>query len=173
MSKINKIKINDVLYNIEDLSVGNIDDLSTNDKSSLVNAINEVFNNASSGGNPSGGGNSTINYSTEEQTIGTYINGEIIYRKVVVGNLNGTWKENGKTFSWIDLGVKVDKVIRLDVCFQKDELYKYTSATNPDLVVSVRTKQDTQLTDIQIGLTSSMSNGQEIDIIIEYTKANE
>ncbi len=46
MSKINKIKINNETYDIQDLTVGNLEELSTEDKSNLVNAINEVSNNS-------------------------------------------------------------------------------------------------------------------------------
>ena len=46
MSKINKIKIGDVSYDIQDLSVGDINVLETEDKSNLVNAINEILNNS-------------------------------------------------------------------------------------------------------------------------------
>ena len=47
MSKINKVKIGDVSYDIQDLSIGDLNNLSTEDKTSVVNAINEVLNNVS------------------------------------------------------------------------------------------------------------------------------
>lgn len=44
MSKINKIKINDVSYEIQDLSIGNLEELDTENKNSVVDAINEIVN---------------------------------------------------------------------------------------------------------------------------------
>ena len=111
------------------------------------------------------------NYSTEERVIGTYINGEPLYRKVMVGTLDGSWSENGITFSWIDLGVKVDKVPRLNVSLTRNEEFTYTEASNKDMVVSLRNgRGGITTTELQIGLTTSMFANQEIDIIIEYTK---
>ena len=110
-------------------------------------------------------------YSTEEQIIGTYINGEPLYRKVVVGTLDGSWSEGGITFSWIDLGIKVDKVPRLDVSLTRNEEFTYTEASNKDMVVSLRNgRGGITTTELQVGLTTSMFANQEIDIIIEYTK---
>lgn len=59
MSKINKVKVNDVSYDIEDLSIGDLANLSTTDKTNIVNAINEVF----SGLGSAGGGNAIPTYS--------------------------------------------------------------------------------------------------------------
>lgn len=50
MSKINKVKVNDVSYDIEDLSVGDLATLNTTDKTNIVNAINEVFTGLASAG---------------------------------------------------------------------------------------------------------------------------
>ena len=46
MSKINKIKVGNNSYDIQDLSIGELNNLETDDKSNLVNAINEVLNNS-------------------------------------------------------------------------------------------------------------------------------
>lgn len=114
------------------------------------------------------------NYSTEEQVIGTYINGEPLYRKVITGPLDGSWSEENTTFSWIDLGVKVDKVPRLNVSLTRNEEFTYTEASNKDIVVSLRNgRGGIATTELQVGLTTSMFANQEIDIIIEYTKATE
>lgn len=111
------------------------------------------------------------NYSAGEQVIGTYVNGETLYRKVMVETLDGSWKENGVTFSWIDLGVKVDKVARLSVSLTPNEEFIYTEASNKDMVVSLRNgRGGITTTELQVGLTTSMFANQEIDIIIEYTK---
>ena len=72
----NKVKANDMneikqVVNTNDANVGNIADLNTEDISNIVNAINEV--------------NDKLNYSTEEQRIGTWI-GKPLYRKVVYLN---------------------------------------------------------------------------------------
>lgn len=56
MSKINKVKVNDISYDIEDTSVGDLTGLNTTDKTNLVNAINEVFNGLSN----AGGGSSSL-----------------------------------------------------------------------------------------------------------------
>lgn len=72
----NKVKANDMneiknVVNTNDANVGNIADLNTEDISNIVNAINEV--------------NDKLNYSTEEQRVGTWI-GKPLYRKVVYLN---------------------------------------------------------------------------------------
>ena len=111
------------------------------------------------------------NYSAGEQVIGTYINGETLYRKVMVETLDGSWKDNGVTFSWIDLGVKINKVSRLSVSLTPNEEFIYTEASNKDMVVSLRNgRGGITTTELQIGLTTSMFANQEVDIIIEYTK---
>lgn len=51
--------------------VGKLSDLNTNDKSSIVNAINEI--------------NAILSYSTDEQIVGKWIDGSNVYRKVVTG----------------------------------------------------------------------------------------
>lgn len=69
----NKVKANDMneiknVVNTNDANVGDLADLNTKDISNIVNAINEV--------------NDKFNYSTEEQRIGTWIDGKPLYRKV-------------------------------------------------------------------------------------------
>lgn len=118
--------------------------------------------------------NSNNVYSTEEQVIGTYRDGKTLYRKVVVATLDGSWKENNVTYSWIDLGVKVDKVPRLDVSLTRNWEFTFTEASNKDMVVSLRNgRGGITTTELQVGLTTSMFANQEIDIVIEYTKATE
>ena len=138
-----------------------------NNNNSLNNIL-EIINDLPEVGENAGMLN---NYSIEEQIIGTYINGEPLYRKVVVGTLDGSWSEGGITFSWIDLGIKVDKVPRLDVSLTRNEEFIYTEASNKDMVVSLRNgRGGITTTELQVGLTTSMFANQEIDIIIEYTK---
>lgn len=107
-------------------------------------------------------------YSTTEKRIGTWIDGKPIYRKVIIGNLNGTYTENGKTFTWIKIGTTIDRLIKLDLDFDANDEYKYITSTNYDLTVSIRYKNQ-----IQIGVTSNVSNGQEIIFILEYTKTTD
>lgn len=89
MSKINKIKIGDVSYDIQDLSIGDLNNLSTEDKTSVVNAINEVLNN--SGGN--GGNEITELYEDtdiREMPSGIYVNRH-------TSNIYVTFADSGNT----------------------------------------------------------------------------
>lgn len=89
MSKINKIRIGDTSYDIQDLSIGDLENLSTEDKTSVVNAINEVLNN--SGGN-SGNGIKFFYEDTDirEMPSGVYVNGH-------TANIYVTFADSGNT----------------------------------------------------------------------------
>ena len=80
VADVNKVKASDLneiknVVNANYDDVGDVADLNTQDKSSTVNAINEI--------------NDKFNYSTEEQIIGTWINGKPIYRKTFVVSITG------------------------------------------------------------------------------------
>lgn len=71
-SDMNEIKS---VVNENDTNVGDLSDLNTIDKSSIVNSINEINNKGI--------------YSTTEQAVGTWIDGKTVYRKVIdLGALN-------------------------------------------------------------------------------------
>ena len=57
-------------------------------------------------------------YSTEEKVIGVWKNGKPIYRRITEGVLDGTYKENGYTFTWIDINRYAET--QIDVRFYID-----------------------------------------------------
>lgn len=57
-------------------------------------------------------------YQTKEQKIGTWINGKKIYRKTFKFQLNGTYAENNKKYTWYTTGIKIEDIINI---------YGYTS----------------------------------------------
>lgn len=57
-------------------------------------------------------------YSTKEQKIGTWIDGKKIYRKTFKFQLNGTYAENNKKYTWHTTGIKIEDIINI---------YGYTS----------------------------------------------
>lgn len=60
-------------------------------------------------------------YSTKEQKIGTWIDGKKIYRKTFKFQLNGTYAENNKKYTWYTTGIKIEDIINI---------YGYTSLRN-------------------------------------------
>lgn len=76
-NKVNDTDLNEIknTVNQNDTNVGDLSDLNTIDKSSIVNSINEINNKGI--------------YSTTEQAVGTWIDGKTVYRKVIdLGALN-------------------------------------------------------------------------------------
>ena len=75
INKVNASDLNEIkdVVNTNDDNMGLLSNLNTTDKTSIVNAINEV--------------NNKFNYSTEEQVIGKWTNGKPLYRKIVSGNV--------------------------------------------------------------------------------------
>ena len=75
INKCNATDLNEIknAVNTNDDNMGLLSNLNTTDKTSIVNAINEV--------------NNKFNYSTEEQVIGKWTNGKPLYRKIVSGNV--------------------------------------------------------------------------------------
>ena len=71
VNKCNASDLNEIkgAVNTNDDNMGLLSNLNTTDKSSMVNAINEV--------------NNKFNYSTEEQIIGKWIDGKPLYRKTI------------------------------------------------------------------------------------------
>lgn len=80
---INKDNLNHMDNGIEtnDKNIGELSNLNTTNKGSIVNSINEV--------------NNKFNYSTEEQVIGKWIDGKPLYRKTIT--FTTTIKENETT----------------------------------------------------------------------------
>lgn len=71
VNKCNATDLNEIkeVVNTNDDNMGLLSNLNTTDKSSMVNAINEV--------------NNKFNYSTTEQVIGKWIDGKPLYRKTI------------------------------------------------------------------------------------------
>lgn len=96
-------------------NIGNIDNLATQNKSDLVNAINEVNQN-------------DINkstYSTSEQVIGKWTNGKPIYRKVVTGTV-----PKSDYYPTVATGItNLDKVISISAVLAYGNNREYFSST--------------------------------------------
>lgn len=77
--KCRAVDMNEIksVVNGNDTNVGSLSNLNTTDKTSVVNAINEVNTNQIN----------SSTYSTDEIVIGTYL-GKPLYRKVITGYLN-------------------------------------------------------------------------------------
>ena len=108
-------------------------------------------------------------YSTEEQRIGTWIDGKPIYRKVINSVLNGTYIESGYRFTWIKDGVNNINAIK-DV----GGLIIYSDRTSPigkdgNSSICYRNGQG-----IQIGANESMHPYNiQCSVWIEYTKTTD
>ena len=93
-----------------DENVGDLTQLNTTNKSSMVNSINEV--------------NNKFNYSTEEQVIGKWINGKPLYRKIVSGNV-----PQSDQYPTVATGItNLDKVVSISVVLAYGDNRQYFSS---------------------------------------------
>lgn len=94
-----------------DTKIGDLTQLNTTDKSSMVNAINEV--------------NNKFNYSTSEQVVGKWTNGKPIYRKVVTGTV-----QKSDFYPTVATGItNLDKVVSISLCLAYGDNKQYFSST--------------------------------------------
>ena len=93
-----------------DENVGDLTQLNTTNKSSMVNSINEV--------------NNKFNYSTEEQVIGKWIDGKPLYRKIVSGNV-----PQSDQYPTVATGItNLDKVVSISVVLAYGDNRQYFSS---------------------------------------------
>ena len=107
----NVVNTNDDDFNTLNINVGNITQLNTTNKSSMVNAINEV--------------NNKFNYSTEEQVIGKWTNGKPLYRKIVSGNV-----PQSDQYPTVATGItNLDEVVSISLLLAYGDNRQYFSST--------------------------------------------
>ena len=149
-NKVNDVDLNEIkeVVNQNDTNVGDLLNLNTTDKSSLVNAINEINNKGI--------------YSTTETKIGTWIDGKDIYRKVI--NLGAFKLINGVKNVTIP-NTPIETLIKGDWIFKLSDKW-YFEYTTPDNI------QYINATTISVGGTESFTC-QQFYIILEYTKPTE
>lgn len=156
----NVVNNNDDDFNTLNTNVGDLTQLQTTNKNSIVNAINEVNQN-------------DINkstYSTTEQVVGKWINGKPIYRKVV----NAT-KISGST-----LLIPI-KELNIDTIFF-DRTHSYivtTSAIVYPFPYNYANTSDTYTAcerdgnNIKINSSEGAYSNGQIILVIEYTKTTD
>ena len=122
------------------------------------------------------GGSSNV-YSTEETIVGTYYDGKPIYRKCVIYNFDGTYKEDNYIFGGVhnSIGIGViESLIRLDGFLYHADLDRIASLPisikNDYGVIDYRNKG---MDVIQVGVKSDYKTGAVIKITIEYTKTTD
>lgn len=105
-----------------------------------------------------------IHYSTEEQCIGTWINGSSIYQITL------TWEGSTSTESWTDIpySANISEIINIDVVASFDGVY-YVN-TNPTLILSAGYNNNTQMAAINWATTHSSVKAY---ITLQYTKTTE
>lgn len=151
--------------------------LDTNDTEHLTEIDNEVStisNNAVSNSAITNYVNSTnnkidnlINYSEEETSVGKWLNGKTIYRKIVTTTINNTYTENNYSYTFINGIVNnMEELISIKV------LSKQTNndfVTSDSIMITPSIKSDYRF---QCGfITTLFENGTPMKIIIEYTKS--
>ena len=93
-----------------DENVGDLTQLNTTNKSSMVNSINEV--------------NNKFDYSTEEQVIGKWIDGKPLYRKIVSGAV-----PQSDYYPTVATGItNLDKVVSISLCLAYGDNRQYFSS---------------------------------------------
>lgn len=93
MSKINKIQVDGVIYDIEDANGYELPIASTETLGGIKIGDNlSIDENGVLSANSSG--SSLDIYSTEEQVIGTWVNGKTIYQRTIIGQLGTTDNTN-------------------------------------------------------------------------------
>jgi hypothetical protein len=144
---LNEIKS---VVNTNDDNVGDLTNLDTTDKSSIVNATNELYGN--------------YEYSTSETDTGKkWIDSKPIYRKVI--NL-GSWTSNNSGNNDITITqINYDKVIKLnlyvkfgDTWYNKWDIFNNITIFNP--------------TTLRFNISASITFADSF-VILEYTKTTD
>lgn len=113
INKVNASDLNEIknAVNTNDDNAGLLSNLNTTDKSSMVNAINEV--------------NNKFNYSTEEQVIGKWIDGKPLYRKIASGAV-----PKSDYYPTVAIGItNLDKVVFISLVLAYGDNREYFSST--------------------------------------------
>lgn len=164
----NATNINTNTTNISTINskIGTITDLTTTDKSSLVGAINEVD------GGVSELTTKTTNmgaYSSDEQLIGTWVDGKPLYRRVITSSsLNfGNWTQINVTYMNIYNVKKYDGYLHRS----NQRVDKFATSVNLSNTYALLSARSFGL---EIWCDTALSDGfQYADFIIEYTKSTD
>lgn len=156
INKCNATDLNEIknVVNTNDDNIGLLNNLNTTNKSSIVNAINEV--------------NNKFNYSTEEQVIGKWINGKLLYRKVLnVGNV--TEQKTYITHNIANLG----KLVNLyGTCNRNDNVQQTIPANYTNWEIYLYDVSSIEVT-IYFSANQWNKNPYDIVIVMEYTKTTD
>ena len=135
-------------------AIGTLSSLNTTNKDNLVGAINEV--------------NNKFNYSTEEQVIGTWINGKPLYRKVLnVGTV--AEQKSYITHNIANLG----KLVNLyGTCNRNDNVQQIIPGNYTNWEIYL---YDVSSTEVTIFFSDNQwnRNPNDIVVIMEYTKTTD
>ena len=156
--------LNHIEQGIGDLntSIGDLNTLNTTNKSSIVGAINEVYQNNV--------------YSTDETVVGKWIDGKPIYRKVTVFSSVLNDRDN-------DLGIQnIDTIIESKVHFLNSKSEDDSFRKLPTLYVQNNSYGEAKWAGgyfirktgkifFQVG--NNLANIQKCIVIIEYTKTTD
>ncbi len=100
-----------------------------------------------------------------EYRIGTFYDGDAVYRQCFVFQFNGTYTENGMTYMWYNTGINFKKVLNIYGTIGSANDYIYNPNTQGVTSTVVRGKQ------IQVGIITSQAQGQWMFIVLEYIKS--
>lgn len=107
-----------------------------------------------------------LEYLAEEQVVGKWIDGKPIYRKTFKFQLNGTYTENNKKYTWCTTNIQIDAIVKVSGYISLTNGSKYFIGNNvSDFSVSIDASSN-----IFIGLRSDLQSGQWCYIVLEYTK---
>lgn len=169
MSKINKISVDGITYDIEDKSVPSWAKSSakpsykTSELENDSNFITETKVDEKIASVATGGSGSTLdNYSTEEQIVGTWIDGKPIYRRVVEFTFSSTQN------TW-NLVVSQTFTSLLKCCgfFKDTTVFMNFPVTSGNEILAVYGNGTTGVYEKH---NYSYPNGKSGYLIIEYTK---
>ena len=99
--------------------------------------------------------------------IGTY-RGKPLYRQRFSFALTGTYKENGKTFTWYNPNIPFGYIINIYGYAGMGNGYTYPINMGSELNTCIDNSKR-----IQVGLTTSLVVGQWVTVILEYTKSTD
>lgn len=105
-------------------------------------------------------------YSTEEQVVGTWIDGKPLYRKVLQTTLNGTYKEGDYTYTWFTFDSSSSMVVNIRIfIFDNNKTYFNDNPAINYLIENNKT--------LRVGIKSSIPANSSMTIIVEYTKTTD
>lgn len=132
--------------------IGNLSELETTEKSNIVGAVNELY---------------SINvYSTNETVVGKWVDGELLYRKVISHTFTSY---SGSNYVNIDTGLTTtDNICKIEGIAQRSQGYANAFGDFLDAVV-MPNHATIRIIDNQ----GVLDTGTKIYITLEYTKSTD